>query len=121
VTRAALAFSGLGAFYAADPARRRSAEVDFGTSWRTAAVGPAFRVAWLPSTGEVFTVRLGSRASGGGSVEVVAHVPDVRRLAEMLSGWQRACGGFDSVRWLRARLATAHPLKRRHGWGLAAA
>ncbi|MEA2322719.1 MAG: hypothetical protein QOD81_2569 [Solirubrobacteraceae bacterium] len=119
--RAVLTYPGVGAFYASDPARRRSPEIDFGGPWRTVAFGPTYRAAWLSSTGELFVVRLGSRASGGGTVEVLAHVPEIRVLAEMLSGWQRVCGSFDSIRWLRARIATAHPLKRRHGWGLQAA
>ena len=115
-----LTFPSLSAFLAADPARARSGEVDFGGPWRTVQFGPAYRAAWLPGTGELFTVRLGSIASGGGRVELLAHVPDLRELRELLAGWQQACGSFDSIRWLRARLATAHPLKRRHGWAPAA-
>jgi hypothetical protein len=38
----------------------------------------------------------------------------------MLGGWQDVCGTFDSMRWLRSRVANAHPLKRRYGWPLAA-
>jgi hypothetical protein len=82
--------------------------------------GPAYRAAWLPSTGELFTVRLGPNHAGGGRVELLAHVPDMAMLAEMLRGWGEACGTFDSIRWLRARVAHAHPLKRRHGWAPAA-
>jgi hypothetical protein len=115
-----LAFPSLAAFHAADPARGQSAEVDFGRPWRTVQYGPAYRAAWLPETGELFTVRLGSMPSGGGRVELLAHVPDLRELRHLLAGWQEACGGFDSIRWLCARLATAHPLKRRHGWAPAA-
>jgi len=46
--------------------------------------------------------------------------PGADRLAAMLAGWRDACGTFDSMRWLRARVATAHPLKRRYGWAPAA-
>ena len=109
-----LTFASLRAFHAAHPLRRRCAEVDFGTPWRTGGFGPAYRAAWLPATGELFVVRLGPPAAGGGAVEVLARVPDANVLAELLRGWQRACGGFDSIRWLRARLARAHPLKRRY-------
>jgi hypothetical protein len=116
-----LTFPSLSAFRAADEARSDAAEVDFGRPWRTVQFGPAYRAAWLPATGELIIVRLGSAASGGGRVEVLAHMPDRRRLVGMLSGWQRVCGGFDSIRWLRARVASAHPLKRRHGWGEATA
>jgi hypothetical protein len=107
-------------FQAAHPARAASAEVDYGRPWRTVGFGPAYRAAWLPGTGELFTVRLGPNHAGGGRVELLAHVPDAAVLGEMLSGWREAVGTFDSIRWLRARLALAHPLKRRYGWSLAA-
>jgi hypothetical protein len=113
-----LTFSSEREFRAAHPARC-SREEDYGRPWRT-GVGPAHRVAWLPATGELFAVRLGPRQAGGGRVELVAHVPDRDLLAEMLSGWRDVCGTFDSMRWLRARVARAHPLKRRYGWALAA-
>ena len=113
-----LSFTSLREFHHAHPARAASAEVDIGRPWRTVRFGPSYRAAWLPSTGEVFIVRLGPNHAGGGRVELLAHVPDATQLAEMLSGWRDAVGTFDSIRWLRARLAPAHPLKRRHGWAL---
>jgi hypothetical protein len=113
-----LAFGTLAEFRAAHPARARGPAVDFGRPWLTGRFGPAYRVAWLPRTGELFAVRLRPEPAGG--VELLAHVPDRALLEEMLRGWRAACGTFDSMRWLRARIAHAHPLKRRHGWGLAA-
>jgi hypothetical protein len=115
-----LSFASLAEFRAALPTRGRSPEVDYGRPWRDGGFGPAYRVAWLPATGELFAVRLGPRAAGGGRVEVLAHVPGADRIAAMLAGWGEACGTFDSMRWLRARVATAHPLKRRYGWAPAA-
>ncbi|HEX2103625.1 MAG TPA: hypothetical protein VHF51_08230 [Solirubrobacteraceae bacterium] len=115
----ALRFSSLREFEAVHPARAASAEVDYGRPWRTVRFGPAYRAAWLPGTGELFIVRLGPAHAGGGRVELLAHVPDAAVLDEMLRGWREACGTFDSIRWLRARLAPAHPLKRRYGWALA--
>jgi hypothetical protein len=112
-----IAFPSMSAFSAALPARWCSAEVDFGSPWRTAQFGARYRAAWLTATGELFIVRLGPDAGGGG-VELLAHVPDADIMEAMLDGWQDACGGFDSIRWLRARVATAHPLKRRDGWGV---
>jgi len=115
-----LAFASLLEFHAADPARGRSVEIDYGQPWRTGAFGPTYRVAWLQDTGELFAVRLGGIRAGGGGVELVAHVPDERVLGDMLAGWQDVCGTFDSMRWLRGRVAVAHPLKRRYGWAPAA-
>jgi hypothetical protein len=113
-----LAFATLRDFRGAHPARGRGPEVDYGAPWLTGRFGPAYRVAWLPATGELFAVRVGPDPAGG--VEILAHVPDGALLEEMLRGWRDACGTFDSMRWLRARVARAHPLKRRHGWALAA-
>ena len=115
-----LTFTSLREFQTARPARAASPEIDYGRPWRTVRFGPAYRAAWLPATGELFAVRLGPQSSGGGRVELLAHVPDGGLLDEMLRGWRAACGTFDSMRWLRARVARAHPLKRRHGWALAA-
>jgi hypothetical protein len=115
-----LSFSSRREFEAERPARAASGEADYGQPWRTVRFGPVYRAAWLPSTGELFTARLGPNHAGGGRIELLAHVPDGGELAEMLSGWQEAVGTFDSIRWLRARVAHAHPLKRRHGWAPAA-
>jgi hypothetical protein len=115
-----LTFPSLREFRAARPTRRDSAEVHYGRPWLTVGFGPAYRVAWLAATGELFAVRLGPADTGGGAVEILAHVPDAGMLAGMLGGWQDAVGTFDSMRWLRSRVASAHPLKRRYGWPLAA-
>jgi hypothetical protein len=115
-----LAFASLLEFYAADAARGSSAEVDYGRPWRTGAFGPTYRVAWLQDTGELFAVRLGGIRADGGQVELLAHVPDAGVLADMVAGWSDVCGTFDSMRWLRGRVAVAHPLKRRYGWAPAA-
>ena len=74
----------------------------------------------INETGELFAVRLGGVRAGGGRVELLAHVPDDGMLTGMLSGWRDICGTFDSMRWLRGRVAVAHPLKRRYGWAPAA-
>jgi hypothetical protein len=115
-----LAFPTLEDFRVAYPARAGGPEVGYGSPWLTGRFGPAYRAAWLPRTGELFAVRLGPEDAGGGRVEILAHVPDQALLEEMLRGWHAACGTFDSMRWLRSRVARAHPLKRRHGWALAA-
>jgi hypothetical protein len=115
-----LSFRTLDDFRAAHPVRARSSEVSYGDPWLTGRFGPAYRAAWLPRTGELFAVRLGPESADGGRVEILAHVPDRGLLEEMLHGWRAACGTFDSMRWLRSRVARAHPLKRRHGWALAA-
>jgi hypothetical protein len=111
-----VAFSSVAEFHAASPARAAAPEVNYGQPWRVVRFGPAYRAAWLPSTGEFFVVRLGPNHAGGGRVELLAHVPDATALAAMLSGWREVCGAVDSMRWLRARVADADPLKARSGW-----
>ena len=60
---------------------------------------------------------------GGGGVEVLAEVPDERRLERLLDGWRERCGQPGSLRWLRGRTAapTARRRRRRLGPGLVAA
>jgi hypothetical protein len=106
-----IAFPSLREFLAEHPARAAAPEVAYGHPWRTVRFGPTYRAAWLPSTGELFAVRLGPNHAGGGRVELLARVPDPAVLADMLKGWREACGTFDSMRWLRARVAPADPLR----------
>jgi hypothetical protein len=90
-------------FYNADARRLQSREQDVGLWWRDAD-GALHRAAWISETGELYLVRLGPAADGGGSVEVLACVADARRLEWLLRGWRERCGGVDSLRWLRRRL-----------------
>ncbi len=108
-------FPSVNAFHAADPRRLGAMEVDFGGPWRTATYGPAYRAAWVPATGELVLIRLGDLPPGAARVELIAQVSERSALAEMLSGWREAVGNLDSIRWLRARVAAAQPLKRRDG------
>jgi hypothetical protein len=104
-TTTAHRYPSLVAFYNADPRRVHSREQDVGLWWRDGADGALHRAAWISETGELYLVRLGPAAEGGGSVEILARVSDARRLEWLLSGWRERCGGVDSLRWLRRRLA----------------
>jgi hypothetical protein len=96
-------------FYSADTRRVRSRELDVGLWWRDQPDGPLHRAAWISETGELYLVRLGSDADGGGAVEVLATVPDRERLESVLDGWRERCGEPASLAWLRGR---AKQLKR---------
>jgi hypothetical protein len=52
----------LRAFYAQDPRRGRSAEIDLGLRWR-ALDGSTYRAAWIESTRELYTIRRGRHPS----------------------------------------------------------
>ncbi len=100
------------AFYRADPARLASRERDVGLWWRSSKEGPMHRAAWIEDTGELYVVRLGPAADGGGTVEVIGRVPDAQRLERALTGWRERCGLPGSLQWLRMRAAG---LSRRGG------
>jgi hypothetical protein len=91
------------AFYAADPRRAGSREVDTGLWW--SGLGnhaPTFRAAWVQATGELYVMQHAGTL-GGGRVDVLADLADEATLAERLSGWQRVCGEPGSLGWLLQR------------------
>jgi hypothetical protein len=45
-------------FYAADPQRAAIPEVPYGRLWREFAPVPAYRLAWVPTTGELYATEL---------------------------------------------------------------
>lgn len=98
-------FSSLARFYADDERRLRSRELDVGLWWREQADGPLHRAAWVADTGELYLVRLGEPAEGGGEVELLAQVARRERLEALLDGWRERCGEPDSLGWLRRRSA----------------
>lgn len=102
-------FDSLADFYADRP-RWHSAERDFGLDWRGSA-GESFRAAWIQDTEELYAVRHGDRASGGGRVEVLGWLSaDV--VERELCGWADKCGRLGSFRWLRERAAQQPVLGR---------
>lgn len=98
-------YSSLAGFYRADDRRLASRELDVGLWWREGENGPLHRAAWVSDTGELYLVRLGPGAQGGGRVEVLARVADRVRLESALEGWREHCGEPRSLAWLRERVA----------------
>ncbi len=103
-------YPSLAAFYNADPDRLASRELDVGLWWREESDGPLHRAAWVHRTGELYLVRLGPAAQGGGTVEVLACVADSDQLEDLMIGWREHCGEPRSLSWLRERTA---PIGRR--------
>jgi hypothetical protein len=97
-------YGSLASFYAADPRRAGSRELDIGLWWRDRADGPLHRAAWVSDTGELYLVRLGPTEQGGGEVEVLATVAEHVWLESVLVGWREQCGGPRSLEWLRERV-----------------
>jgi hypothetical protein len=108
-------------FYAADPRRRHSEELEFGTDWQES--GARTEVSWLEATGEIYAMRdplghLNSDLFGDMSVspvpgnvltvEVLGVVPGRDRAAAVMSGWETAMtSGENSLAWVRDRIAHA--------------
>jgi hypothetical protein len=118
-------YHSLAAFYNADPVRLGSRELDVGLWWREESDGPLHRAAWVSETGELYLVRLGPPAEGGGTVEVLASVADSDQLEQLMVGWREHCGEPRSLSWLRERAASigrrARAGRRRVSAGMAAA
>lgn len=96
-------YPSLESFYSGDPRRSASRERDIGLWWRDAVGEPLHRAAWVRDTGELYLVRLGPAAEGGGSVEVLASVAREEQLESVLTGWREHCGEPRSLSWLRTR------------------
>ena len=111
-------------FYAGDPRRRDSEEVEYGSEWR--GENHLCSLWWVVDTGELYTVfqsqgvastLLGFLGASGGSprwddtgserldVEIVTVIPDRAEVERLLEGWQDVVGRDDSLDWLRERLA----------------
>ena len=108
-------------FYEADPRRRHSEELEFGTDWDEA--GARTQVSWVEATGELYAMRdpLGGlqsdvigdmRATPVSDEQLTVEVLGVvsgRAAAEaVMSGWENAmASGPDSLAWVRDRVAHA--------------
>ncbi|HEX5853450.1 MAG TPA: hypothetical protein VFY36_10200 [Solirubrobacteraceae bacterium] len=98
-------YGSLASFYTADSRRIHSRELDVGLWWREEPHDPLHRAAWIKDTGELYLVRLGPEADGGGRVEVLATVAERERMEALLQGWRERCGEPRSLSWLRRRVA----------------
>jgi hypothetical protein len=105
-----MTYLSLDAFYAADPRRAASREIDTGLWWSgLGSHAPTFRAAWVQATGELYVMQHAGTL-GGGRVDVLATVAGEDALHERVAGWQRVCGEEGSLRWLldRADHVPAH-------------
>lgn len=108
-------------FYNADPRRRHSEELEFGTDWSEG--GARTQVSWVEATGELYAMRdpLGRlwsdvigdvRASPVSdeqlTVEVLGVVSGRDGVSAVMSGWEAAMpAGDDTLSWVRDRIANA--------------
>jgi hypothetical protein len=110
-------------FYAADPRRRSSAELELGTDWKDAD-GVSHELNYVEDTGELYVLRepaphvsedpfggLHVSAPAGYdhkmTVHVIAQIGTKDDLHRILNGWQEAMTRPDGAQWLGDRLRTA--------------
>ncbi len=104
-------YADLDEFYAADPRREVSPEVDFGVMWRGGDDALAsYRVSWVEATGELYIYRM-----TGGHSHYSVTVFDGLSLSRdavdaVLDGWAIVCPQLLSVGWLLGQLAIADAL-----------
>jgi hypothetical protein len=101
-TRALSVDPALNDFYAEDPRRARSRELDLGLRWR-GLDRSTYRAAWIADTGELYTVRHGSSTEAG-RLSVLGRL-GADRLESALRGWREVCDRNEpgTYEWLRAR------------------
>jgi hypothetical protein len=97
-------------FYAADPQRAQSREVRYGTLWREFAPVPAYRLAWVQNTGELYAVELSEPDERKDPVEVLGVLWSGPQVEACLAGWSERCGEQRSLLWARDRIRRWRPV-----------
>ena len=97
-------------FYASDPRRARSHEVRYGSLWREFAPVPAYRLAWVETTGELYAVELSEADEHKDPVEVLGVLWSWPQVEACLAGWPERCGEQRSLLWARERVRGWRPV-----------
>ncbi len=106
-------------FYDADPRRRASEEVEFGSDW-TDVDGTRAQLSWVADTGELYLMSepnapiymdpVGDTVepdlpTEALQVQILATVETREQVEEILSGWQDAIPTLGSLMWAKGRIA----------------
>jgi hypothetical protein len=97
-------------FYASDPHRAGSPEVPYGSLWREFAPVPAYRLAWIPTTGELYAMELSEPDERKDPVEVLGVLWSRSQVEACLAGWSERCGGQRSLLWVRDQISRWCPV-----------
>ena len=107
-------------FYAADERRRHSEELEFGRDWSDE--NARCEVSWVEATGELYVMREPRAALLTGlfsdeytsdvpveqlTVDVLGVVDGRAAIQAVMSGWEDAMPGENSIAWVRERVAHA--------------
>jgi hypothetical protein len=95
-------YSSLAAFYAANPHRWPSREVDLGLRWQGAGRS-TYRAAFVEATGELYVFEHQRPDGGGGMVFVHERASADWGHARTFDGWELVCGEDGSFEWLVSR------------------
>jgi hypothetical protein len=90
-------------FYATDPQRAAALEVPYGNLWREFAPVPTYRLAWVPTTGELYAMELSEPDQAKDPVEVLGVLWSRPQVEACLAGWSERCGGQRSLLWAGSR------------------
>lgn len=106
------------AFYEQNEARRESAEYEFGSEW-TDAADNEYELSWVEATGELYLMvepdavvtedmfgdfLVSDEPVNDLTVVVIAKIPSLAALEDLLEGWEDAMLEENSLAWLRERL-----------------
>jgi hypothetical protein len=97
-------------FYACDPQRARAPEGPYGSLWREFSPVPTYRLAWVPTTGELYATELSEPDENKDPVEVLGVLWSRPQVEACLAGWPERCGDQRSLLWARDRVAQWRPL-----------
>jgi hypothetical protein len=107
-------------FYNDDPRRRHSAELEFGRDWTDG--DSRCEISWVEDTGELYVMlepEVGYAADGIGGmhsgrpsvhalrIEILGNVTGREAVEALMSGYEQAMSGPNSLAWVRDRVAHA--------------
>ena len=108
-------------FYESDPRRRHSEEFEFGREWNDGR--GRCEVSWVKDTGELYVMaEPGAKIVAvdgigdskvlptpieGLQIEVIGIVDGLAAIEAVMSGWEDAMAGDNSLQWVRDRAANA--------------
>jgi hypothetical protein len=93
-------------FYASDPQRARAPAIAYGSLWREFAPVPTYRLAWIPTTGELYVTELSEPDERNDPVEVLGILWSRPQVEACLAGWSERCGDQRSLLWARGRVSS---------------
>ena len=93
------------AFFADDPRRGTSDQLDLGATWRWGGSNDAHRLTWLRATGELYLCRADAWDGTCTDVLLLADLPREADVDALLDGWRERRTDPDGLSWVARRTA----------------